>query len=895
METKGSKKLSQNDKCIRILCVIALLLSLSLSSTKQLSAQAFLTGHVTDEEFAEDLEKAIIQIRKTRAYTVTNITGKFKMRLPATDYQVEAVYPGFYSEYYNISGYDGIHSPMGAVRLTPKYVGRPQQRNIASLVDTKQHPTYSKDYPFTRLMDQSGSTDFNEFFLSEPSAYLLENGGGYGTSELSFRGFSHMQTNVVFNGISLNNPETGSTNSPLYAGMSDWAGQVQLTTGLASGKQSQLGYGGLINILPFMPYDKLGASVSVDAGNYKYLKTTATIHSGISENNFASVLKIDRTAGDGFADQTGFESYGLYLNLYKEFTHMHSLLFTAVMKSWQANQRKQPPSILQTTAKGFDYNNSWGLLDDNPQNLNKSFGINPMAILTHHWHLRVNTRIVSQLFAELNNSAESYASGYINGINQYELPRDNKGLALLDTLSNWNQGQDMPILGSIRTANTEGQYINTELEGYSVLADASKAFRFGIQSQLLHDFNKRTSLQLSIDAEKYQSKHFGTVVDLYNADGYISYADNNNPTGIEVSNLLEPSFLPKINQADRVSSNYMANIFKAGISGKVHTTGDRTYWYIEAASSIRSFNREDYFSYLEGSGLQSSKWVNKIGFRLSSGLTYHLHEHHSLRFNSSVSSSPPPFSQVFPTATNWVNEDATPEELASAELAYVVSGGIVSMSLKGYAMYLQNHSWMQRSSLEDDEQFAIIYDVNQFHYGAEISSQLVYLGRFNLQASASWGNWEYQSDAKAKTYGVDNELLNEQYIPLSGYKISNAPQLSFYVKNEMRLRKGLFINVSYYRAYNRFAPMLIHNFDDTTTLPEQLKLEWYDRTGFGGSYFKETRKGRTIQLSFDIQNVLNSEFINQIFTNYTDTTEFLDNQAFFGNGQTWRIGLTYSY
>ena len=63
------------------------------------------------------------------------------------------------------------------------------------------------------------------------------------------------------------------------------------------------------------------------------MKTAATVHSGYSDRKLAFTLKLDRTSGDGIADFTGFQSYGLLFNLYKEFSHMHSILFTNTMKT----------------------------------------------------------------------------------------------------------------------------------------------------------------------------------------------------------------------------------------------------------------------------------------------------------------------------------------------------------------------------------------------------------------------------------------------------------------------------------------------------------------------------------------------------------------------------------
>ncbi|MCW0483778.1 carboxypeptidase regulatory-like domain-containing protein [Gaoshiqia sediminis] len=860
------------------------------------SAQALVTGQVTDEEFAEPLEKAIVQVRGTGVNTVTDRNGNFTLRLPAGFYQVEAIHPGIYSEYYNVSLFDGILTPMGAVRLAPKAFGRPEQRNIAAFVNVDQHPLETKNIRLSALMDQSGSSDFNELLMVEPSACLQENGGGYGQSELGFRGFGPGQTSVVFNGIRLNNPETGAMNSPLYTGLSDWAGELQFTVGPASGKQSQLGYGGLINLLPLMPNNRFGVSVSGNYGQGNYLKTSGTLHTGKGKNKLAAVLKIDRTAGDGFADQSGYESYGLYFNLISEINHMHSLFFTVAAKSWQADQRNQPDLVSVYGQQGFEYNNAWGFRNDEPVSWDQSFGVNPLAMLTHHWHMRVNTRLVTQLYGELENSVESFPAGSVNGLSALGLPRDERALVPFDFIYSWNSGEAVPELGDQRVSDEGGQFINSEQDGLSLLGRATQSNRVGWQTQLIHDFDKRTRFFAGFDAMYHRGKHFGVVMDSWGADGFRTLGNVNFPEGVATQNWLQAGFFPKLRDADKVSFDYEAAIRQSGMSGKIQTVGNRAFWYLEGAVSLHTFQRHDYFSYPDGDSRQSSGKSNYLGYRLVSGLTYRLNEHHSLRLNLGGMASPPSFVSVFPAGNNWKNRDADPGNLYHSGLAWVISGGKVYLSAGTYVMYLQDQGWLQQSFLNDDEQFAWIYDADQLHYGAELSSQAAYLRRFSLTANASWGKWTYQSDAKARIYSSSQEMTGERDMPVSGYFVPNAPQLSFYVKNEMRLAKGFLVNVNYYRALNRYAPLLLHDFDEPgVNLPEQLKLEWYDRIGAGASFFRELKKQRTVHFSVDVQNLLNNEFIDQIFTNYSNEEQFLNNQVYFGKGQTWRLGLTFSF
>ncbi|WP_372773880.1 TonB-dependent receptor plug domain-containing protein [Mangrovibacterium sp.] len=865
-----------NSRIANTVIKLVLLVFALIPQTKIFAQQAAtIDGRVTEEEFNEPLEKAIVQIKGTSIYTVTNRFGYFSMLLPSAFFELEAIHPDIFSEFYNVSTYEGILTPIGAVRLEPVAVGRLAQRDIAARVNIAQHPAATRNTPVIDLLNQSGGTDFNQLFVGQPSVYLLENGGGYGSSEISLRGFSANQNQVVFNGVSLNNPETGRMNSSLYPGLNDWAQHVQFTAGMASGKQSELGQTGLINVLPFMPNKKSGVRLLSSTGVNGYLKTAATIHSGVSKRNLAFSLKLDRTAGDGVPDFTGFESYGLYFNLHKEISHMHSILFTSVLKSWQADLRNRPDSVARTSLYGIDYNSEWGLLDNKELGWNGSFGLANLSVLTHHWHLRVNTKLVSQLYAELENSAQTYPGGYMNGMLPDQLPRD-RGLIDYDTIAIYNANR-----------------VISENDGISILAAANRTTRFGLQSQLIHEFDKNTQFYMAADLEQYTADHFGAVNNLLGADEFLSEADLNGNSEA-VQNFLESSFLPKTGSAEPVDYHYKSQIRKAGFSIKAQKTGNHAFGYAEGAFYIKSLQREDYYSYLNSDSQQKTDWINQVGWRVQSGITYRLNSIHSLQLNGGASSSPVRFDVLFPAENNWENTAAKNQNLFSGEMAYVLSSGRFFLSLRGYAMYQQNRTDIQRLMLNEDESLAVLSGINQFHRGVEFSGQMKYFKRFNLYVNASYGEWTLDNSVLAQTYDTNNQLVSETNLPFSGYQTDNAAPKSIYIKNEFNFYKGLEINLNYYRSFGTYAPMMVHDFDQTET-PEQIKLPAFDKLGAGLNYYHQFRKKWTINIFAEVQNILGSQYINQLFTNESEVGMFRSNMALYGKNTSWRAGLSLNF
>jgi hypothetical protein len=834
---------------------------------------ATVDGRVTEEDFQEPLEKALIQLKGTNTYTVTNRLGYYSMKLPPADFMIEAIHPNIYSEFYNISTYEGIFTPMGAVRLEPVAAGRKEQRDIASRVDIVKHPAATHNTSAFDLQKQAGATDFNTLFTSEPSVYLVENGGGYGSPEIRVRGFQADQNQVVFNGISLNNPETGRMNTPLYPGLNDWVNEVQFTTGVASGKQSELGQTGLINVLPFMPHKKFGVTVLGAMGMNGYMKTAATVHSGYNDRKTAFTLKTDRTSGDGIADFTGFKSYGLLFNLYKEFSHMHSILFTNTMKTWQADLRTRPDTISRISTYGIEHNNDWGFLNNKELGWNSRFGVTNFATLTHHWHMQVPTRLVSQIYAELTNSAQTFPQGTMNAQSPYQIPTTETGLIDFDAIDSYNSGRT-----------------SSEAEGISILAAATRSIRWGGQSQLIHEFNKQTKGSINIDFESYSANHFGTVNNLLGATAF-SGVNGNTET---VQNLLAASFFPKTRKADKVNHSYRAEIRKAGLSLQMEHTGNRAFAYFETGIYLKSQKRRDNFSALNTDLPAESGAVSKLGWRLATGITFRLNEFNSFRLNTGASGSPARFNVLFPAGNNRENTQVKNRNLYSGDLAYVLHSGRFLISLRGYAMYQQNRTDIQRIMLNEGESFALINGLEQLHRGIEFNSQLTYFRRHNIYLSASYGKWTYKKTATATIYDDNNQLLSQLPMHLEGYQSDNCPPVSIYVKNELNLLKGLEVNINYYRSFESYAPMLVHDFDPDDS-PAQLKLPSFDRLGAGINYYHQFRNKRSISVFGEVQNLLQSEYINTIYTNLIEEGAFTKNLAHYGSGMSWNVGLSFNF
>ncbi len=137
------------------------------------------------------------------------------------------------------------------------------------------------------------------------------------------------------------------------------------------------------------------------------MKTSATVHSGLSKKKMASSIQVSRTIGDGLAQNTNFEQYGIFVNLHKEFNHKHTLNlnFNGIIQEHNSNQSDTIGAYNLFTTK---YNGSLGMLNNQKVSISTNYERSPLISLTHFWQYRRNTLITSQIFARFNRSAKLY-------------------------------------------------------------------------------------------------------------------------------------------------------------------------------------------------------------------------------------------------------------------------------------------------------------------------------------------------------------------------------------------------------------------------------------------------------------------------------------------------------
>jgi outer membrane cobalamin receptor len=120
-----------------------------------------------------------------------------------------------------------------------------------------------------------GNLEFPEIMNTTPGVYATKQGGGYGDSRISLRGFDQRNTSFLINGQPVNDMENGWVYWSNWQGLTDVASGIQIQRGLGASRLAVPSVGGTVSILTKTADKMQGGSFTQVLGNDGYTKTTA--------------------------------------------------------------------------------------------------------------------------------------------------------------------------------------------------------------------------------------------------------------------------------------------------------------------------------------------------------------------------------------------------------------------------------------------------------------------------------------------------------------------------------------------------------------------------------------------------------------------------------------------
>ena len=772
---------------------------------------------------------------------------------------------------------------------------------------------------------KTGNLEFPEIMNKTPGVYATKQGGGYGDSRISLRGFDQTNTSFLINGQPVNDMENGRVYWSNWQGLSDVASGIQIQRGLGASRLAVPSVGGTVSIFTKAAQKSEGGKVLQMVGNDGYTKTGVSYNTGVNDKGWASSFLLSRWAGNGYVNNTSGEGYTYFAAVgYAPEGSDHELNFTFLGAGQWHHQRDVWVSIRDYQNfgdEGIDprWNSNGGTLNGEEFSMRRNFYNKPLATFNWDWDITSNLKLATSLYGSAGRGGGTGPRGnnFRNGVTDI-LPfrkdltehylENGRGTRNADGSINF----DAIVANNIATTNG----YTGDISGFAGQLIGSNGFRdSNVNREVLvrrasmnsHDWvggisnlegqfgNWKTSI--GVDLRKYTGQHYRVLNNLMGLDGYYSTGNRNSNGQIINTTVAANPFSSTGLDGPKIDYHNIGKVGWQGVNGLVEYGGDRLTAVVQAGLSNQAFQRIDYFDVPDE---PTSLTQNQGGGYLKGGANYNINEKSNVFFNTGYISRQPQFGAVFPNYSNTISDDLQNEEITSFEIGYGFIGKDLSFNVNAYSTSWGNRfvtrSLSNQQGVDGSAQFR---NIDVVHNGIEFEGKYRLSDATKFRGMLSIGDWRYTKDFTAELFDDQQQSIGTGTLYLKDAKVGDAAQLTANIGIDQRITKKISMDLDYRFVDGLYADYSIT--DSEFTNPDNagaLKLPSYGLFDLGVT----GRLGKGWTLRANINNLLNTTYIAESNSNIhaTETSETWNgvdtrNSVWFGFGRTWNASLSYNF
>ena len=882
---------------------------------------AQITGTVVDAESNSPLPGATVVIKGTQIGTTTDFDGLFSISDASEGDTLVITFIGFDAA--EVEAFDGMEVVLETAmnQLSEVVV----TSGVIDIAKVRETPVAVSAISVSEITLKTGNLEFPEIMNKTPGVYATKQGGGYGDSRISLRGFDQRNTSFLINGQPVNDMENGWVYWSNWQGLTDVASGIQIQRGLGASRLAVPSVGGTVSIFTKAASKSEGGKVLQMVGNDGYTKTGVSYNTGKNEKGWASSFLLSRWAGDGYVYNTSGEGYTYFAAVgYAPEGSAHELNFSFLGAGQWHHQRDVWVSIRDYQnfgSEGIDrrWNSNGGTLNGEEFSMRRNFYNKPLATFNWDWEISDNLKLATSLYGSAGRGGGTGPRGrnYYNSetdilpfrkdLTEHYLEngrgsRDANGFIDFDAIVAYNQ------------ANTEGY--TGDIGGYEGLLIGSNGFNedgvnraalirrasmnshnwVGGISNLEGQFGKfKTSI--GVDLRSYTGYHYRVVNNLMGLDGYYSTGNRNSAGQIIETTIDASPFKNTGLNGPKIDYYNVGKVGWQGLNTMVEYGGDKLTAVVQAGLSNQAFQRIDYFDQV---GNPESEVQNQGGGYIKGGANYNIDEKQNVFFNTGFISRQPNFGAVFPNYANEINPDLQNEEITSFELGYGFVATDFSFNINAYSTTWGNR-FVQRSlsnqqGVDGSAQFK---DIDVVHNGIEFEGKYRLSNATKFKGMLSIGDWRYTKDFEAELFDDNQQSIGTGTLYLKDAKVGDAAQFTANIGVDQKITKNISMDLDYRFVDGLYADYSIT--DSEFTNPDNagaLKLPSYGLFDLGVT----GRIGNGWTIRANINNLLDETYIAESNTNIhaTDASTTWNgvdtrNSVWFGFGRTWNASLTYRF
>jgi hypothetical protein len=673
-----------------------------------LSAFSQISGKVIDAEANVTLPGATIMIKGTTTGVISGFDGSFIVDASTGD-MLAVSFVGYKT--IEVEAYDNMIIEMSSeVKSLGEIV---ISSNVIDVARERETPVAISTISPSEIQLKVGNMEFPEVMNRTPGVYATKQGGGYGDSRISLRGFDQRNTSFLINGQPVNDMENGWVYWSNWQGLTDVASGIQIQRGLGASRLAVPSVGGTVSIFTKATEVQKGGNVSQSIGNDGYSKTTIGYNTGKNEDGWAVSLLMSYWRGNGYVDFTkgeGLNYFGAIGYAPEGSKHAFNLTFLGAGQ-WH-HQRSAWVSIRDYRNfgdEGIDvrWNTNGGTLNGKEFNMRRNFYNKPLATFNWDFQITENLSLATSLYGSAGRGGSTGPRG--NNFRNEDIDLYPFNIDLTEHLLNRGRGAASRYPdGSINFDNVVNVNRNTtdpytgSIDGYEGQLIGSNGFRddnvnravlirrasmnshnwFGGISTL--DYKKGNwRYSLGVDLRKYVGYHYRTLENLMGLDGYFSTGNQNSAGQIQNVTINASPFKNTGLEREKIDYFNTGIVGWQGVNGLVEYSNPGIWTAVlQGGYSNQSFQREDFFD--QPNNPISEKQSQGGGY-VKGGANWNMSEASNVFFNAGFISRQPLFDAVFPGFANDINPDLQNEEIVSFELGYGYVSNRLRVNLNAYS------------------------------------------------------------------------------------------------------------------------------------------------------------------------------------------------------------------
>ena len=715
-------------------------------------------------------------------------------------------------------------------------------RLAAQVVDTTD--MQDNELPTVILMDSDfeSSTSVNEastVLNSSRDVFSTIAAYNFGALRYRTRGNDLKYSEVMINGILMNDAETGRPIFSNWGGLNDAFRNSIIVDGLG---KTDAGFGGLGGLTAYSTrasqyrkqvslsyafsnrsyHHRLMASVGTgEMGKGWYLMACASGRLALAQGPNRSGAFFEHPEG------TSYEGASYFLSVEKKFNDKHSLDLTVFgAPSQRGGSSPVVQEIYDWTGTNY-YNPNWGYQTNGTtgkqfiRNARVSTYHQPFIDLTWNWKPNRKTEFTTSIYYFFGRAGQTGLEwgeapdprpDYYKNLPSYYLTHSHSTLEYEQQVLNWSTrdpkvtqidwdnlyNANRDHLFTVHNAN--GQEGNTITGKYSKYILGERRFdkrQMGFATYFKHEFLPNLIMTGGLASSTSRTHYYETVDDLLGGEYYYDinkYAENMETEECQ-PNLLNPNHVAQV--GDTISYNYFANRNYIRVWDQIDWLVGNFDIYVGLQAEFTQIWRKGLW--VNGSFADNSYGKDRthdfFDPSFKAGVTYAINGRNHIVLNMTLMTQAPQFRDIYvsPRTRHTVVEgDLKSEQIHALDLSYVYRSPIFKFRLTGYYYYYKNLIWNRSFYCENvynntatsansyTSEFVnfIMTDIKQESIGLEMGAEWNVTPTITLQAALANGVHIYDNNPVFSVYDDNNSVayIQNSTAYLAGYHVASGPK-----------------------------------------------------------------------------------------------------------------------